>query len=96
MPWWNPFRRTGAKAVREPQPLGSDTTELLYALGATPEAAPVIERMHHTFITRLARATGRPAEQLRRDCEAERTLSAEEAVRYGLVDQLLAPDVLTF
>lgn len=54
-----------------------------------PEAEPILHRMRHQFITRLARAVGQPEEQVRLDCEAERTLSAEEAVRHGLVDQLM-------
>ncbi|RKH71029.1 ATP-dependent Clp protease proteolytic subunit [Corallococcus sp. AB049A] len=73
-------------AMRESQFM---LTPLTGGAGTTPESRPIIERMRHDLITRLARATGQPAEQVRRDCEAKRTLSAEEAVRYGLVDQLM-------
>ncbi|RKG78873.1 ATP-dependent Clp protease proteolytic subunit [Corallococcus exercitus] len=64
-------------------------TPTVGGMNTKPEAAPIIDRMHRDFITRLTRATGQPVEQVRQDCEAERILNAEEAVRYGLVDQLM-------
>jgi len=43
------------------------------------------------FVERLARATGRPAEHLEADLSLGRWLNAEEAVRYGLVDEIWGP-----
>lgn len=57
--------------------------------GQRPEDAPVIERMRQDVTERLARATGQPVEQVQRDGEAERHLSALEARHYGLVDQVI-------
>lgn len=58
-------------------------------INTQPGAAHIVDRIRQEVITRLARATGQPAEQVRLDGEEERFLSAEEAVRYGLVDQLM-------
>lgn len=43
------------------------------------------------FVQRLALATGRPAEHLEADLSLGRWLDAEEALRYGLVDEILVP-----
>ncbi len=43
------------------------------------------------FVERLARATARPAEHLEADLSLGRWLDAEEALRYGLVDEILGP-----
>jgi ATP-dependent Clp protease protease subunit len=40
------------------------------------------------FVTRMAEATGRPAEHLEADLDAGRYLTAEEALRYGLIDEI--------
>ncbi len=40
------------------------------------------------FVQRLAQATGRPAEHLEADLSLGRWLDAEEALRYGIVDEI--------
>jgi ATP-dependent Clp protease protease subunit len=47
-----------------------------------------LERQAH-FHERLATATGRPLEEVTADCAAGRYLSADEAVTYGLVDEIV-------
>jgi ATP-dependent Clp protease, protease subunit len=43
------------------------------------------------FVKRLAQATGRPAEHLEADLSMGRWLGAEDALRYGLVDEIWGP-----
>jgi ATP-dependent Clp protease protease subunit len=43
------------------------------------------------FVERLALATGRPAEHLEADLSLGRWLDAEEALHYGLVDEIWGP-----
>jgi ATP-dependent Clp protease protease subunit len=43
------------------------------------------------FAARLADATGRPVEHVEADLDAGRYLNAEEAIRYGLIDELWSP-----
>jgi ATP-dependent Clp protease protease subunit len=43
------------------------------------------------FVMRLAQATGRPAEHLEADMSLGRWLDADEALRYGLVDEIWGP-----
>jgi ATP-dependent Clp protease protease subunit len=43
------------------------------------------------FVQRLAQATGRPAEHLEADLSLGRWLDAEEALRYGIVDEIWGP-----
>jgi ATP-dependent Clp protease, protease subunit len=43
------------------------------------------------FVKRLAQATGRPAEHLEADLSLGRWLGAEDALRYGLVDEIWGP-----
>jgi ATP-dependent Clp protease, protease subunit len=43
------------------------------------------------FVQRLALATGRPAEHLEADLSLGRWLDSEEALRYGLVDEIWGP-----
>ncbi len=50
-----------------------------------------LERMA-MFWTRLSEATGRSIEDLRVDASEGRFLSAEEAVSYGLADEVATPD----
>jgi len=38
----------------------------------------------------MAKHTGRPLEQIERDVDRDRFMSAEEAVQYGLIDQVLS------
>ncbi len=44
------------------------------------------------FVQRLAQATGRPVEHLEADLSLGRWLDAEEALRYGLVDEIWGPE----
>jgi ATP-dependent Clp protease protease subunit len=39
----------------------------------------------------LARHTGKSVDQIRRDTDRDRWLTADQAVEYGLVDTILAP-----
>lgn len=39
----------------------------------------------------LAESTGRPAEKLARDFDRNRWMTAEEALAYGLVDEIVPP-----
>ncbi|CAB0757875.1 ATP-dependent Clp protease proteolytic subunit [Corynebacterium diphtheriae] len=50
--------------------------------------AKEIERMRTLMEQTLARHTGRSAEQLRIDTDRDKILTAEEAVEYGIVDQV--------
>jgi len=45
----------------------------------------------HRFHTRLAAAVHRPVEEVAADCAAGRYLTAEEALRYGLLDEVATP-----
>lgn len=38
----------------------------------------------------MAKHTGRPLEQIERDVDRDRFMSAAEAVQYGLIDQVVA------
>ncbi|RMI32816.1 ATP-dependent Clp protease proteolytic subunit [Nocardia stercoris] len=51
-------------------------------------AAKEIERMRTVMEETLARHTGRPAAEVRRDTDRDRYLTAEEAKDYGIVDQV--------
>jgi len=51
--------------------------------------ANAILRMRAQLERMLAEATGRTAEQIREEIERDKILTAEEAVAYGLVDQVL-------
>lgn len=50
--------------------------------------AAEIERMRKQMETTLARHTGRSAEQIRIDTDRDKILTAEEAVEYGIIDQV--------
>lgn len=41
----------------------------------------------------LSRHTGKDPEQVRKDCDRDHWMSAQESVEYGLVDKVLAPGV---
>jgi ATP-dependent Clp protease protease subunit len=50
------------------------------------------QRAHlHRFHQRLAAAVGRPVEEVAADSEAGRYMNAEEALRYGLIDEIATP-----
>ncbi|TSE00004.1 ATP-dependent Clp protease proteolytic subunit [Skermania sp. ID1734] len=50
--------------------------------------AAEIERMRHLMETTLARHTGKDAETIRKDTDRDKILTAEEAVEYGIIDQV--------
>ncbi|AZA11955.1 ATP-dependent Clp protease proteolytic subunit [Corynebacterium gerontici] len=50
--------------------------------------AKEIERMRVLMEETLARHTGRSAEQIREDTDRDKILTAQEAVEYGIVDQV--------
>lgn len=50
--------------------------------------AKEIERMRTLMETTLARHTGKDAEQIRIDTDRDKILTAEEAVEYGIIDQV--------
>lgn len=50
--------------------------------------AAEIERMRRLMEETLARHTGRSAEQIRKDTDRDKILTAEEAVEYGIIDQV--------
>lgn len=50
--------------------------------------AAEIERMRHLMETTLARHTNRSAEQIRIDTDRDKILTAEEALDYGMIDQV--------
>ena len=47
-----------------------------------------IERMRKLMEETLARHSGRTAEQIRKDTDRDKILTAEEAVEYGIIDQV--------
>ena len=52
--------------------------------------ADKIDRMRSWLENTLAAHTGTPVEQVRRDIERDKILTAEQAKEYGLIDQVLA------
>ena len=51
-------------------------------------------RQVERFARRLAEATGRPMEHVEADLQRNRFLDAEEAIAYGLADEVLGPEPL--
>lgn len=66
--------------------------------GAQGQASDIIIAARHIENTRktlnaiLAMNTGKTVEEIARDTDRDNTMTAEEAVRYGLVDRVLVPD----
>lgn len=64
--------------------------------GRASDAEEWLQRLRHRlerFVSRLSQATGQDEERVRADLEAGRHLDAEEALRYGLIDEVLGrPD----
>jgi ATP-dependent Clp protease, protease subunit len=58
--------------------------------GYLAEEAAHLGRLHDSLIDRLATATGQERRLVARDVEAGRGLTADEALRYGLVDEIAA------
>ncbi|GAB2690758.1 ATP-dependent Clp protease proteolytic subunit [Nocardia mexicana] len=50
--------------------------------------AAEIERMRRQMETTLARHTGKDADTIRKDTDRDKILTAEEAVQYGIIDQV--------
>lgn len=65
--------------------------------GAQGQASDIIIAARHIENTRrtlngiLAMNTGKSVEQIAKDTDRDNTMTAEEAVRYGLVDRVLVP-----
>jgi len=60
--------------------------------GAMADAEIYLEEMkrqYETIIRILSESTGKPQEKIRRDCDRDYFMSAQEALEYGLVDQAL-------
>ena len=66
--------------------------------GAQGQASDIIIAARHIENTRktlngiLAMNTGKTVQQIAKDTDRDNTMTAEEAVRYGLVDRVLVPD----
>jgi ATP-dependent Clp protease protease subunit len=60
----------------------------------TPEAIAAQSRQHQALLWklygRLARRTGRPAEEIAEDIRRGRYLDAQDALDYGLIDEITA------
>ncbi|HVT11610.1 MAG TPA: ATP-dependent Clp protease proteolytic subunit [Fimbriimonadaceae bacterium] len=48
-----------------------------------------MSKMFDTYVRILAERTGRDPEQIRRDCDRDYWMSADEAKEYGLVDEII-------
>ena len=51
--------------------------------------AKEISRTKETLYTIISEVTGQPYEKIERDCDRDYTLSAKEALEYGLVDEIV-------
>ena len=49
------------------------------------------DRYMDTLMKILANASGKPEDQVRKDCDRDYYMSAEEALAYGLIDKVLEP-----
>ncbi|MDW8253366.1 MAG: ATP-dependent Clp protease proteolytic subunit [Chloroflexota bacterium] len=54
-------------------------------------AAREIERLQNKILSILSKHTGQPIEKIERDADRDYYLPAEEAVAYGIVDEVLTP-----
>ena len=50
-----------------------------------------MQRLFETYVELLAKKSGRPADQIRKDCDRDYWMSAQEAKDYGLVDEIIDP-----
>lgn len=51
--------------------------------------AKEVQRMRELLETTLAKHTDRPQEQIREDIERDKILTAEQAVEYGIIDEIM-------
>jgi ATP-dependent Clp protease protease subunit len=79
-------RRTGAGAVFR---LALADVELSGTAGQLGDQVGLLRRLHDDLVERLAALTGQDLKLVARDVERGRALSADEAVAYGLVDELV-------
>jgi ATP-dependent Clp protease protease subunit len=49
------------------------------------------DRYMDTLMKILAEASGKPEDQVRKDCDRDHFMSAEETLAYGLIDKVLEP-----
>jgi ATP-dependent Clp protease protease subunit len=49
------------------------------------------DRYMDTLMKILADASGKPEDQVRKDCDRDHFMSADEALAYGLIDKVLEP-----
>ena len=54
-------------------------------------ASAEADRYMDTLIGIMAEASGKKTDQVRSDCDRDYFMSAEEAVKYGLIDKVLEP-----
>ena len=57
-------------------------------------AAKHIEHTRKTLNTILAHNTGKTVQQIAKDTDRDYTMTAEEALRYGLIDHVLVPETI--
>lgn len=50
-----------------------------------------IKELNQTLIQTIARHTGQPLRKVKRDCTHDKYLTAEEAVKYGIIDSIIQP-----
>jgi ATP-dependent Clp protease protease subunit len=79
-------RRTGAGAVFR---LALPDVELSGTASRLGDQVGHLRRLHDDLVERLAALTGQDVKLVARDVERGRALSADEAVAYGLVDELV-------
>jgi ATP-dependent Clp protease protease subunit len=79
----------GAKGHRTASPNSLLSISLPWNNAPTPETAKEIEKATTTLVEIVSRDTGRPVDEVRKDFEASRYFSAEDAQAYGLVDAIL-------
>ena len=53
-------------------------------------SADEILRLRKDVINILAKHSGKPADDVEKDIDRDRYLSAEEAIEYGLIDEIIA------
>ena len=63
-------------------------TEYRSYLAAQPDGA-IAEDLKKRLNEMLAKHTGQPIEVIERDSDRDRFMSAEDAVKYGLIDRVL-------